>query len=841
MGWRLLYFREKDAASMDGNGGTENSCYPLVDPNTAAALACRISSCSSSSTLAVATDSSTSNSASPAATSPQSSPRRSFPTYWVCHKSGRIRCEDFKNNDDDVDDTDDLEEGAVGRGTKQPSSPYLPLPLQELVRVALDCDTALHGDNDNSLRASHTSSGEDTGPQTPQYAAYALVLMTDLELALCRKVMADRTLRTKDHRGDPSSESSSQPPKPPLSTAPPPPPHLAIVLERWEALERRTALERNGRDGPPLAPLLYALLLPNSLNLRNLLWHGFIGSLHRPWLSLLRIVIRQLEETDDKGAERSVVPREESAVAVDGMDEPIECFNRVDSPVAVPCPRSKPLPCPLVPWFPFAWDPVLERGRALRRGRTGNLNSEALDAMAEWLPTVQHAALFRWTVDVIQRVDTADATPPRTIGPALVVLLEAGLRREFIDCHHSCEGPGRDIASDALMARPGVRYITLDGHGQRRQHPLLLQPYHCQSNLDSSPLDERAGCEPCTSVTTLQRNRLIVALGGSRAALLTDLFLSPNGPNLRAALSHGSSWNGAHRVAKANIVAGQRLDNGTTPGSPDLECQRAWDCVDLLLGTVYWVAHRDAKLAYQPQFSFAAVTRADLQRLSAALLSLEELTTIPSCSEEPVLSSVSLRLSDSALERLKVPDSLSSRLQRLLVQLHLSDETDDAAANSSWPTDQLYREHKINQAVGPMVATRALVGDLALAVDALLQALEEAHSELSCPNLSSKSGTLARRRHKRNERVVACGALSLRLYAVATSVAVDRLERGLSPSKDGGSSKPGPCGRDKLVERTRMVVSTVSTFLTVNAERALKAIEDYSKSKLLDSLHDPDS
>jgi hypothetical protein len=46
---------------------------------------------------------------------------------------------------------------------------------------------------------------------------------------------------------------------------------------------------------PSLALLLECLLLPTGLNLRNLLWHGFVGTVSRPWLALVVILVNQLE------------------------------------------------------------------------------------------------------------------------------------------------------------------------------------------------------------------------------------------------------------------------------------------------------------------------------------------------------------------------------------------------------------------------------------------------------------------------------------------------------------------------------------------------------------------
>jgi len=42
------------------------------------------------------------------------------------------------------------------------------------------------------------------------------------------------------------------------------------------------------------APILLLLLLPTGLNLRNLLWHGFVPTLPRPWLALVIVLVHRV-------------------------------------------------------------------------------------------------------------------------------------------------------------------------------------------------------------------------------------------------------------------------------------------------------------------------------------------------------------------------------------------------------------------------------------------------------------------------------------------------------------------------------------------------------------------
>jgi hypothetical protein len=67
-------------------------------------------------------------------------------------------------------------------------------------------------------------------------------------------------------------------------------------------------------------------------------------------------------------------------------------------------------------------------------------------------------------------------------------------------------------------------------------------------------------------------------------------------------------------------------------------------------------------------------------------------------------------------------------------------------------------------------------------------------------------------------------------------VALLSLEQALL-SSEGETPSPLTSGEMlKAVERTRMVVSTVSTFISLNAERAFKAADEYTRSQVVKKI-----
>jgi hypothetical protein len=106
----------------------------------------------------------------------------------------------------------------------------------------------------------------------------------------------------------------------------------------------------------------------------------------------------------------------------------------------------------------------------------------------------------------------------------LLPALEHSLRYLFCLCNRLPE---------YLVAQENTYYSTLDGFGQRSKHQLLLDPFLHPRHHTNSPTDFSSEFSSSTS-----RNHLPDVLGTGAYSLLVDLFFSDAGTNLRSKFAH---------------------------------------------------------------------------------------------------------------------------------------------------------------------------------------------------------------------------------------------------------------------------------------------------------------
>jgi hypothetical protein len=279
-------------------------------------------------------------------------------------------------------------------------------------------------------------------------------------------------------------------------------------------------------------------------------------------------------------------------------------------------------------------------------------------------------------------------------------------------------------------------------------------------------------------------------------ALLTDLFISGcGGPNLRAALAHGlyDEAFAAELLTLQQPTTMPATTTITTAENTEASMSSLFDLLDVLLLAFDRVANSccdnatgDGGWTYVPAFSFAACIADAVNEGFAALATLKELLLLES--EQPVDAPALLPEID--LDRLKerFDEVVNISKYRLI--------------GKSWTVADMYEESWINANLVSLTAARALLRDV----------LEAVHSFLVA---ASDPQAMERRRMK-------VRAFHLfRLSSFALYVALFNMEH----SADGD-------GR-KVVERTRMVMSTYSTFVFKNDERSFKAIETFAKAKLV--------
>jgi hypothetical protein len=367
------------------------------------------------------------------------------------------------------------------------------------------------------------------------------------------------------------------------------------------------------------------------------------------------------------------------------------------------------------------------------------------------------------------------------------------------------------------MARPNAFYVTLDGHGQKHVHDLLLHPYL---------LDGR-------------ENFLIADSGSTTIALLTDLFCSScGGPNIRATVSHGL-WD-AFLIREWTTTPRSSCDDD----DEDKASLRLWDMVRAMLVAMEWAACSPrAKIhQYRPVFSYTAVT---CRSLCQAKESLQTLGVIQ-CSDDyqryltraygefgdiPVVGDLWFSLDD--LDTLL--DFKSSEI--------LAQSPSSTPSSPSSTAQDVFHEHDLNQRFANVGATRTLLQDVKSATNSHIEYLQQSLSTLASDNNNHST-----RKRKTALRIVHSSQLAMMIYKLTTCIATMSLQQQLTQddSSTTTNNNNGACSRSstvvdqatmlKAVERSRMVVSTVDTFLHTKIDRVVKSVREYVKGKAVKAV-----
>jgi len=282
-------------------------------------------------------------------------------------------------------------------------------------------------------------------------------------------------------------------------------PMLSEVLAS-EEFSAAIARQRQGRDdeatsdasgvaGPTgLGALLWALqraLHPRCMNLRNVVWHGFIAPPDaQPELAALALALAASVPSPVGG--EGALGSGEGALGLGSEAGTGRTLARHDAELV---------------------DHVPERLARDGWWRTERAVDEAAEIVASsaFVPDGWRDATAMAARDLIERGD--DARFVAVACPAL----ESALREMFVAVND---------APEALVARLGEYYATLDGFGQSRVHDVILHPR--RAPIDPARPDAR------------RPNALPSKLPPGARNALEDLFMRDRGPALRAAYAHGS-------------------------------------------------------------------------------------------------------------------------------------------------------------------------------------------------------------------------------------------------------------------------------------------------------------
>ncbi|KAL3659849.1 hypothetical protein V7S43_015152 [Phytophthora oleae] len=243
--------------------------------------------------------------------------------------------------------------------------------------------------------------------------------------------------------------------------------------------------------------LLKILFLPSGLNLRNLVWHGFLTPAEFPkcFGSLTLLLIMALP----RYFHREMVETE--LFRIDSFDDRfiIQADDREHSEM------QKGIVAALRAELPAS------RQEAFRRWTT-----------APFIPFGRSNLLRRAIEALVERGDEL------WFLFAVFPVLEHALRLEFLRVNQKRAG----LSSAYGLAQIDAYYSTLDGFGQKDKHQVLLHPAVL---LDSKDDEEDA------IMLESMGNALYENLPFASLAVLLDLFMMSSGPNLRAKFCHGEA------------------------------------------------------------------------------------------------------------------------------------------------------------------------------------------------------------------------------------------------------------------------------------------------------------
>jgi hypothetical protein len=410
------------------------------------------------------------------------------------------------------------------------------------------------------------------------------------------------------------------------------------------------------------------------------------------------------------------------------------------------------------------------------------------------------------------------------------------------------------------IARPSEYYVTLDGHGRRDRHDVLLAPYLLTGPDGGGDGDGTEGS---------RRNGMIPAIGADAHALLCDLFLSPSAaeaPNVRSALCHGR-WDGEVRgelegastaswtsCAPATTVVGgggyrrnEFAERRRDPSLTDAACAIV-SCLDMIASNVLSdepptspaiLQHRT--VPYQPVHTYTATAVRNLNEIISDLSEIDSMISnnpyIGDCAR--AMDYQRPRLCED-VRNLTIEMGVVKEMARDIFPVMTTLDDD-----KTWSVVDVYSEHRTNIALAGNIAALTLMRDASRCIERYVAGLRERKDILS---EMEPSNTKDRRAMKTSAMFCSVAAIAREFYAFVVYLALIAV-REKKYSQDDTTLDEGRCkndhvpGRDcdraeivRMVERSRMTISTFDSHLTTNLERSMKAVEQYMQGKILKKL-----
>lgn len=536
-------------------------------------------------------------------------------------------------------------------------------------------------------------------------------------------------------------------------------------------------IENSSDVGIPIAlvPILRTLLLPSGINLRNLLWHGFLPGIKTHWLALSIVLTLSMDDLRNPSYSPCDFPEDN----VDGLNV-MRTFPKLAK--------------------------ILDHGRSI-------LSSPELKAKFE--TRVLESSFIPSTHKDLCRVCFNYTHSPVIFSSVCAPMIEHALRLLWCIVNER---------TDDCIAKDGAYYVTLDGHGQRDKHDVVLLP-----NLSTGGFKSKVGVETTTSIPKgEEKSKLVDAIGEGNMAFLIDLFASPPGsPNIRAALAHGSY---SKHLLNELLAMHSEPDKELTGIMQESSNEQLHDMSCALISVLdifsspddyCGSSHNNMCQDYGPIFSYSSSLLREIDNL---IWSLEPLSDfVIDMKKTDVLASntgndLHRRVSRSFDAVSKNVEDIKFMRLRILHAF---------GADSSESVPCYCAKNEIASKCG---AAKLLLEETARATTSYLEQLSNAMKELDCFEKQPPNS----RRRKQIMRIISISQLSLDFYSFASFCALLYIEHRVLPQ----SKVLYPILDESVlflaVKRSRMVVSTYSTVTMV--DRALKAVEVYSFGKAFKAI-----
>lgn len=358
--------------------------------------------------------------------------------------------------------------------------------------------------------------------------------------------------------------------------------------------------------------------------------------------------------------------------------------------------------------------------------------------------------------------------------------------------------------------------VTLDGHGQRDKHEVVITPY-LQDGVT--------------------RNQLISVIGPKALAMLSDLFSAPSieAPNIRSAVCHGS-WD--REIIKELRGLASAHDN-TLSVSVKSDTVLV-DTTGALISSLDLISSNmnesllTKRALYRPVYTY---TSAAVRNLSHVFRRISELDML--ISSNPAIVDCIKTMENQQPKLCSSLRSMTTDLRLVKHTAHILFPTMKEDGNEIWTVENTYIEHKTNIALAGNIAALALITDCSNAIDRYLSEVKERIDNFDMVPSSTKE----RRALKTTARFCSSAMVVQKFYTFTVYVALATVLQDLQQkvqegrNKDDDQNKLRRADLVRLVERSRMTISTFDSHLATNLDRSLKAVQTFLQGKLVKNFN----